>query len=51
MQNGRFKVTNITTSASSQPVQVKTVIKGKGDPGYLLTASMCLFFGPYISNH
>ena len=47
MQKGFFKVTNITTSTSSLPVQVKTVIKGKGDPGYLLTSGTCLFFGPY----
>ncbi|KAF8808044.1 saccharopine dehydrogenase [Phlegmacium glaucopus] len=40
MQNGFFKVTNITTSTSSPPVQVKTVIKGKGDPGYRSTSVM-----------
>ncbi|KAF8963594.1 Saccharopine dehydrogenase-domain-containing protein [Flammula alnicola] len=39
MQKGFFHVTNITSSASSPPVQVKTVVKGKGDPGYLLSAS------------
>lgn len=39
MQKGFFGVTNITTSTSTPPVNVKTVIKGKGDPGYLLTAS------------
>jgi len=39
MQNGFFNVTNITTSTSNPPVHVKTVIKGKGDPGYLLSAS------------
>ncbi|KAF8190797.1 Saccharopine dehydrogenase-domain-containing protein [Pholiota molesta] len=40
MQKGFFKVTNITTAASSPSVKVKTVIKGNGDPGYLLTALM-----------
>ena len=48
MQKGFFKVTNITTSTSSSPIQVKTIIKGKGDPGYLLTSGMLLvhfFFG------
>ena len=39
MQKGYFGVTNITTSTSTPPVNVKTVIKGDGDPGYLLTAS------------
>jgi hypothetical protein len=39
MQKGYFGVTNITTSTSTPPVNVKTVIKGNGDPGYLLTAS------------
>jgi hypothetical protein len=39
MQKGFFGVTNITTSTSTPPVNVKTIIKGKGDPGYLLTAS------------
>ncbi|KIM40396.1 hypothetical protein M413DRAFT_446577 [Hebeloma cylindrosporum] len=40
MQKGFFGVTNVTTSTSTPPVNVKTVIKGKGDPGYLLTAIM-----------
>ncbi|KAF9478098.1 saccharopine dehydrogenase [Pholiota conissans] len=40
MQKGFLKVTNITTSSSAPPVEVKTVIKGKGDPGYLLSALM-----------
>jgi len=40
MQKGFFNVTNITTSTSNPPVHVKTIIKGKGDPGYLLSAIM-----------
>ncbi|CAA7262294.1 unnamed protein product [Cyclocybe aegerita] len=40
MQNGSFHITNITTSTTTPPVQVKTIVKGKGDPGYLLTAIM-----------
>jgi len=40
MRKGFFKVTNITASTSSPPVQVKTVIKGRGDPGYSSTAVM-----------
>ncbi|KAF5321959.1 hypothetical protein D9619_001578 [Psilocybe cf. subviscida] len=39
MQKGFFKITNLATSTSSPPVQVKTVLKGQGDPGYLLTPS------------
>ena len=39
MQKGFLKLTNITSAASDPSVKVKTVIKGKGDPGYLLTAS------------
>lgn len=39
MQKGFFKITNLTISSSSPPVKVKTVIKGQGDPGYLLTPS------------
>jgi len=44
MEKGFFGVTNITTSTSTPPVNVKTVIKGKGDPGYLLTASEHFYF-------
>ena len=43
MQNGFFKAVNITTSARSSPndpVYVKSVVNGKGDPGYSLTASV-----------
>ncbi|KAH9485646.1 Putative trans-acting enoyl reductase [Psilocybe cubensis] len=40
MQKGFLKMTNITTSTSSPSLKVETVIKGKGDPGYLLTAIM-----------
>lgn len=38
MQKGFFGFTNITSSTSTPLVQAKTVIKGNGDPGYLLTA-------------
>ncbi|PPQ99762.1 hypothetical protein CVT24_009665 [Panaeolus cyanescens] len=40
MENGFLKLTNITSAASSPDVQAKTVIRGKGDPGYSLTAVM-----------
>ncbi|KAF9445482.1 hypothetical protein P691DRAFT_777529 [Macrolepiota fuliginosa MF-IS2] len=40
MQHGYMTATNITKSTSEPPVYVKTVMKGKGDPGYLLTAIM-----------
>lgn len=39
LEKGFLKLTNVTSAASSPDVQVKTVIRGKGDPGYLLTAS------------
>ena len=51
MQKGFFRVTNITTSTSSSPVQVKTVIKGKGDPGYLSTSGALLFLLVCIHDH
>jgi len=52
MQKGYFGVTNITTSTSTPPVNVKTVIKGNGDPGYLLTASKRIQFedSPWLSD-
>ena len=34
-----FGVTDTTMSILTPPVNVKAVIKGKDDPGYLLTAS------------
>ncbi|KAF8718970.1 hypothetical protein AX14_011616 [Amanita brunnescens Koide BX004] len=40
MKNGYLIGTNLTTSASHPPVQVKTVIKIKGDPGYQGSAIM-----------
>ncbi|KDR76288.1 hypothetical protein GALMADRAFT_473621 [Galerina marginata CBS 339.88] len=40
MEKGWFNATNISTSATSPPVKVKSVIKGHGDGGYLLTAIM-----------
>ncbi|KAJ3573696.1 hypothetical protein NP233_g2261 [Leucocoprinus birnbaumii] len=40
MQNGYMVSTNISKSTSEPPVYVKSVMKGKGDPGYLLTAIM-----------
>ncbi|TFK45010.1 Saccharopine dehydrogenase-domain-containing protein [Crucibulum laeve] len=58
MKHGSLLSTNITTSSSANganQVQVKTVIKGKGDPGYLLTAVMisesalCLILPPVSS--
>jgi hypothetical protein len=39
MQKGFMSATNITMSTSEPPVHVKTVMKGKGDPGYFLAAS------------
>ncbi|THH17089.1 hypothetical protein EW146_g3650 [Bondarzewia mesenterica] len=43
LKDGFMECTNITTSVvaqGSQPTKVRTVIRGKGDPGLLLTASM-----------
>lgn len=43
IKNGWFKLVNVTTSvpSSSKPLlRAKTVIEGKGDPGYLLSAHM-----------
>ncbi|KAF8624483.1 hypothetical protein AX17_007112 [Amanita inopinata Kibby_2008] len=40
MKQGYLIGTNLTTSASDPPTQVKSVLKLKGDPGYLLTAVM-----------
>ncbi|KAF8627620.1 hypothetical protein AX15_004318 [Amanita polypyramis BW_CC] len=40
MKNGYLVATNLTTSASHPHIQVKTVIKVKGDPGYLVTSAM-----------
>ncbi|KAH8833919.1 Saccharopine dehydrogenase-domain-containing protein [Flagelloscypha sp. PMI_526] len=43
LEKGWFKITNITKSAAPEgknPHTVKTVLKGKGDPGYLCTAVM-----------
>jgi hypothetical protein len=42
MQNGFIVATNISKSTSEPPVYVKSVMKGKGDPGYLLTAGALL---------
>lgn len=44
MKNGFMKVVNLTTAVAAPgraPVQVKTVMTGKGDPGYSLTAGTC----------
>ncbi|KZT05453.1 uncharacterized protein LAESUDRAFT_727099 [Laetiporus sulphureus 93-53] len=43
MEKGFIEATNYTTSApgtSTSPIEVKTVMRGRGDPGYLLTAIM-----------
>ncbi|KAJ3573700.1 hypothetical protein NP233_g2257 [Leucocoprinus birnbaumii] len=40
MQTGFMIATNISKSTSQPPVCVKSVMKGRGDPGYLLTAIM-----------
>ncbi|KAF9562971.1 hypothetical protein CPC08DRAFT_662407 [Agrocybe pediades] len=40
MQKGFIKSVNISTSDSFPATKVQTVIKGKGDPGYLLTSIM-----------
>ncbi|KAJ7935359.1 Saccharopine dehydrogenase-domain-containing protein [Mycena leptocephala] len=43
-KNGFLKVTNLTTAVAapdgSAPLQVKTVMVGKGDPGYSLTSAL-----------
>lgn len=39
LRRGFMVSTNISKSVSKSPVYVKSVMKGKGDPGYLLTAS------------
>lgn len=43
MKSGYLTGTNLTTSASRPPVQVKTVLKIKGDPGYQGSASKFFF--------
>jgi hypothetical protein len=43
LQKGFFTTKNLTVSTSIPPVYVKTVIKGNGDPGYLLTPSEASF--------
>jgi len=40
LQKGFFSATNLTVSTSTPPINVKTVIKGNGDPGYLLSSIM-----------
>ena len=39
MQKGYMNVTNYTECASSPGTYAKSVMRGKGDPGYLLTSS------------
>lgn len=41
LEKGFFKTTNITSTSATPPVVVKSTMKGRGDPGYLLTASEC----------
>ena len=43
MKHGYLTGINLTTSASRPPVQVKTVIKIKGDPGYQGSSSRFFF--------
>ncbi|KAI0645103.1 Saccharopine dehydrogenase-domain-containing protein [Trametes meyenii] len=40
MKKGFLKVTNYTATASTPETWAKTVMSGKSDPGYLLTATM-----------
>ncbi|KAI0697401.1 Saccharopine dehydrogenase-domain-containing protein [Cerioporus squamosus] len=40
MEKGWMNITNYTECASSPGVWAKSVMRGQGDPGYLLTASM-----------
>ncbi|KXN89437.1 hypothetical protein AN958_05599 [Leucoagaricus sp. SymC.cos] len=40
MRRGYMVATNISQSTSEPPVYVRSVMKGNGDPGYLLTAIM-----------
>jgi hypothetical protein len=37
LEKGFFRVTNVTETDGEPSRAVKTVIKGKGEPGYLLT--------------
>jgi hypothetical protein len=43
MQNGHFVCTNVSTSSrnllTGKPSYVRSIIRGQGDPGYLLTSS------------
>ncbi|KAI0076365.1 NAD(P)-binding protein [Panus rudis PR-1116 ss-1] len=40
LKNGFVELINITSSSDPKPKHVRTVIKGKGDPGYALTSVM-----------
>jgi hypothetical protein len=44
MQNGYFLCTNVSTSSkdhlTGKPTYVRSILRGRGDPGYLLTSSM-----------
>ncbi len=40
LEKGWFRVTNVTETDGEPSRAVKTVIKGKGEPGYLLTGGM-----------
>ncbi|KAF5363351.1 hypothetical protein D9756_000263 [Leucocoprinus leucothites] len=40
MQHGYMVATNVSKSTSEPPIYAKSVMKGSGDPGYLLTAIM-----------
>jgi hypothetical protein len=47
MKLGRFTVTNITSSVPTDAIprtHVKTVMRGKGDPGYLGSAGSCFHY-------
>ncbi|KAF8870481.1 Saccharopine dehydrogenase-domain-containing protein [Infundibulicybe gibba] len=54
---GHVTATNLTTTAASPPMRAHSVIKGKGDPGYLLTAVMisesalCLLLPPPLDSN
>lgn len=46
-KKGSFTITNVTTSDSTPPINVTTIMTGQGDPGYASTCSASLT----LSNH
>ncbi|KAG8993481.1 hypothetical protein FRB90_000680 [Tulasnella sp. 427] len=43
-ETGRVRLTNVTTSDEENPRVVKTIIRGKGEPGYFLTSGLICTF-------